>query len=470
MKDGIFVFASEIKTILASGFITKNLNPAGLIGYLTSGSVPAPMTIYQDIQALEAGHFLSINLDDVQINPIAHWHFPAVTPTNESYEDVLQRLSQRLHEVVRIRLVSDVPLGAFLSGGLDSSCVVALMRAATNGTIRTCSMVFEEATYSEADYARKMAQHVGAEHFERTITSDDMVREFDNILQAMDEPTIDGVNTYFVSQTARQAGLTVALSGLGGDELFGGYPNTFFDVPHVYRALQWVNRIPGGRNLAQAFIPKNPRWSRIRDALSHPPTLANAYMARRGVFSESEVQALVTSEIWQAGTSTFDMRSHVAQHADIKAQDDMFAWISRAELRTYTHHQNLRDTDVMSMAHSLEVRVPLLDVQLVTDVLSLPARFKTFGGKPKPLLVKAMQPLLPQSITERRVKQGFTFPFEVWLRGRLRSTVTERIRELQNKPFINGAQVAKVVAAYDNHKIHWSRLWALIVLADLAVT
>jgi asparagine synthase (glutamine-hydrolysing) len=467
---GMFLFASEIKTILASKCVSKNLNPAGLIGYLAAGSVPSPMTIYQDIYELEAGHSLVIQLDDISLNPVRYWHFPAVNKVTMNASATVERVREWLLEAVRSHLVSDVPLGAFLSGGLDSSAIVALMRQASNGTIRTCSMVFEEATYSEANYARSMAQHVGAEHFERIITGDDVAREFDNVLQAMDEPTIDGFNTYFVAQTARQAGLAVALSGLGGDELFGGYPNTFFDVPHVYRALQWVNRVPGGRRLAQAVIPQNRYWSRIHDALNYPPTRANAYTARRGVFAESEVKALVAPEIWQAGTRDFNMVDYVARRADTAVADDMFAWISRAELGTYTHDQLLRDTDVMSMAHSLEVRVPLLDIELVNRILSLPSVLKTKYGIPKPLLVKAVQPYLPPEIASRKHKQGFTFPFDVWLRGCLKNTVMERIRELQNKPFINSEQVEKVVHAYENRQIHWSRLWSLVVLANLSVT
>ena len=164
---------------------------------------------------------------------------------------------------MRIRLVSDVPLGAFLSGGLDSSGIVGLMREATTGTIRTCSMVFEEDAYSEAPYARAMAEAVGAEHFERVITAQDLTAELDNIFAAMDQPTIDGVNTYFVSQTAKQAGLTVALSGLGGDELFGGYPNTFAGVPQMMRPLRRAQPMPGGAMLASAAMglsPQKHRW------------------------------------------------------------------------------------------------------------------------------------------------------------------------------------------------------------------
>ena len=163
-----------------------------------------------------------------------------------------------LEDAVRSHLVSDVPLGAFLSGGLDSSAVVALMREVTAGDVRTCSMTFEEAEFSEAPYARAVAAAVDAEHVERVVTADEVLGQLDRILWAMDQPTIDGVNSYFVAKTAREAGLTVALSGLGGDELFGGYPNTFQGVPRLMRATALARRVPGARRSANS-ASRDPR-------------------------------------------------------------------------------------------------------------------------------------------------------------------------------------------------------------------
>ncbi|MBE2225667.1 MAG: hypothetical protein IAF02_29295, partial [Anaerolineae bacterium] len=295
----------------------------------------------------------------------------------------------------------------------------------------------------------------------------DVQGELDAILAAMDQPSVDGVNTYFVSQTARQAGLTVALSGLGGDELFGGYPNTFGQAPQIYRGMKLAARVPGGSRAARTalnLLPASRRasWLRVRDALEMPPSAASAYLTRRGLFAPSEVQALVTPAVWQAAGERFEAVAHVAERAGGNGDVSM-AWVSRAELRTYTHHQLLRDTDVMSMAHSLEVRVPLLDVALVEAVLQLPASVKMQPAPgltgPKPLLTAALGELLPRVIRERPDKQGFTFPFAVWLRGSLAQDL------LHDAPtYLQPGVVEKMVQEFENGRLHWSRLWALMAL------
>jgi asparagine synthase (glutamine-hydrolysing) len=473
-----FVFASELKALQAARLTSHEISPAGLVGYLSLGAVPNPLTIYRDIHALEPAHSITISsaksTSDAQ--PNRYWSLPTNTVECSDAEAVTQ-MREALKEAVRIRLVSDVPLGAFLSGGLDSSGVVGLMRAATSGPIRTCSIVFEEDKYSEASYARAMAESVGAEHFERTITARDLAGELDNILAAMDQPTIDGVNTYFVSQTAKQAGLTVALSGLGGDELFGGYPNTFGGVPQMLRSLRMAQRIPGGSILAGAAIGLSPhkhRLARVRDALKHPASLSSAYLTRRGLFSLQQVRQLVTPEIWQESTKHFDAARHVAAKANseyngtaVCGKENLFQWVSRAELSTYTHQQLLRDTDVMSMAHSLEVRVPLLDHVLVEKALRIPTRIKQQGTGPKPLLNAALGNVLPPAIRDRRDKQGFTFPFDIWLRGAWKADATARLQEVQRQNWLQSEQSKRLFSEFEAGKIHWSRPWAMIALGSL---
>ncbi len=462
-----WVFASELRAIQASGLISRDLSSAGIVGFLMLGAVPNPLTIYREVRALQPGHTLSIALGDTGTpTPKRYWALPTNT-VETSHEAAVEEIQHLLHEAVRTELVSDVPLGAFLSGGLDSSGIVALMRGATSGPIRTCSMVFEESEYSEAPFARAMAEFVGAEHFERTITARDLHDELPNIFRAMDQPTLDGVNTYFVSQTARQAGLTVALSGLGGDELFGGYPNTFAGVPQMMRHLSRAQIIPGGAALARGAIgllPQKHRLARVHEALGRPVSPASAYLTRRGLFARHEVQALLSREVWEEGLREFDAVAHVAARADcngvpIEAGGDVFEWTSRAELGTYTHHQLLRDTDAMSMAHSLEVRVPLLDHKLVEAALRLPAAIKRQGEGPKPLLGAALHDLLPPLIRERRDKKGFTMPFDQWIQG-------------MRGDFAGGGQAhlwqrGAVEQVWEHHaanRMHWSRAWALLSL------
>lgn len=459
------IFASELNAVQASGLVSHEISSGGLVGYLSLGSVPNPLTIYRDIRGLEPGCSITVKLSNVRSVEVKRfWSLPVDTVTSASYEESLEQVQYLLEEAVRIRLVSDVPLGAFLSGGLDSSGVVALMRQATTGPIRTCSMVFGEAEYSEAPYARAMAEAVGAEHFERTITAQDLINELDNIFHAMDQPTLDGVNTYFVSQTAKQAGLTVALSGLGGDELFGGYPSTFHGVPSMMRHLKRANSVPGGRMLARGAIqllPNRHRGARVREALGRPLSPASAYLTRRGLFSRDEVKKLLAREIWEEGLKEFDAVEHISERADFKSHaktthDELFEWTSRAELGTYTHHQLLRDTDAMSMAHSLEVRVPLLDHLLVETVLRLPAAFKRRGEGPKPMLGAALHDILPSVIRERYDKQGFTFPFDKWIQGMRADFAVATSSSLWQPGAVEGI--------WEHHaagRMHWSRAWAL---------
>jgi asparagine synthase (glutamine-hydrolysing) len=473
--DG-FVFASELRALLASGLVSSEVSPSGLVGYLLMGSVPNPLTIYRDARALSPATRLTVLPDGAEpAIEETYWSLSAEEAGPADPSEAVERIGALLAESVRIRLVSDVPLGAFLSGGLDSSSVVAFMREATGGPIRTCSMTFDEPGYSEARYARAVADAVGADHYERVVTADELVHEFDAIVGALDQPSVDGVNSYFVSQTARQAGLTVALSGLGGDELFGGYPNTFGQVPLMLRALRLAQAVPGGAAAARAALGMLPgrRWTRVRDALARPASPASAYLTRRGLFSPEEVRALVSPAAWQAGTAGFDPVQHVAERADGAAgassfRSRPFEWISRAELRTYTHHQLLRDTDVMSMAHSLEVRVPLLDVELVQAVLRLPTALKMNGlAGPKPLLKRAVGDRLPDSVRQRSDKQGFTFPLEPWLKGPLRETAWSMLDSVQSRGWLQPAAVQDVAGDFEAGRVHWSRLWALIALGAI---
>lgn len=464
---GGLVFASELQALQRFGLVGRAISAVGLVGYLMFGAVPSPWTIYDGVWALPPA--TTLTWQDGQAELRRYWSLPHATVARCSYADAVAQVRALLEDAVRTHMVSDVPLGAFLSGGLDSSAVVALMRQATSGVIRTCSMIFEESAYSEALYARVMAAAAGAEHYERVVTAVDVLAELDAIVRAMDQPTVDGVNIYFVSETAREAGLTVALSGLGGDELFGGYPNTFQGVPRMVNALRLAQQVPGGAIVARRCVgwlgPGHP-WRKVADALERPISLASAYVARRGLFAPSAVRALVAPDVWQAAQEALEPLAYVAQRAGDSA--DPLQWVSRAELSTYTHNQLLRDTDAMSMAHSLEVRVPLLDHRLVELVLQLPADVRRGGRGPKGLLVDAVRDLLPAVVRERKDKRGFVFPFESWLRsalmkGRLAALFDRLARGEAVDGMLRPDAVTSVVQAYQAGRTHWSRAWALAV-------
>jgi asparagine synthase (glutamine-hydrolysing) len=257
----------------------------------------------------------------------------------------------------------------------------------------------------------------------------------------------------------------VALSGLGGDELFGGYLNTFGGVPRVLRAVRWAQTVPGGTQLLRAGIDTftaQARWGKVRDALARPPSAASAYLACRGLFSPGEVQALVTPGIWRAAVDAFDPVRHIADHAGgSEPAPELFSWVSRAELGTYTRDQLLRDTDLMSMAHSLEVRVPLLDDRLVEMMLGLPDAVKQ-NGRPKSLLLEAVGGLLPSEVCKRRDKQGFVLPFGTWLRGPLRAHSESWQAGVGD--LLRADRLPYVREMWQAGRLHWSRAWALAAL------
>jgi len=465
---GIFVFASELKALKSSGLISSDINPAALVSYFMLGSVPCPVTIYQGVYALEPGSYLIWQNGAFKIH--RYWDLPVQTREVNGKEEAVEKIKELLLESVRLRMISDVPLGAFLSGGLDSSSIVALMRKVSNGTIRTCSVVFEEKDYSEASYAKAVAEAFETEHYERVITLEDLKAEWDKIFWAMDQPTIDGVNTYFVSKTAKEAGLTVALSGLGGDELFGGYPNTFRGIPRLLKLLKFVQDIPAGQKVAIWVLNNfatNSKFNKLSDALSRPPTLASAYLVIRGLFSLKEAKSLVSPEIWNEAIKDFNPILYISEQAGASLTPNplqltpaaLFNWISRAELRTYTHNQLLRDTDVMSMAHSLEVRVPLLDHVLVEEVLKIPGIVKIDRNKPKVLLISALYGLLPELVAERKDKMGFTFPLALWL-GRVAKEASLLPNEV---PFLRKEALKNIIEGFRSGKIGWSRFWSVLV-------
>jgi asparagine synthase (glutamine-hydrolysing) len=469
---GVFLFASETKTLMASGLVSSQLDFGGLVGYLMLGAVPSPASIYRSIKVLEPGCTLALPLGakSFAFEIERYWSLPTtITTVSTDPHEVVVQVQEALAEAVRIRLVSDVPLGAFLSGGLDSSSIVALMRKTTNGTIRTCSMVFEESRYNEGHFASTMAKMVESEHYERTITAADMLANWSQLMHAMDQPSVDGINTYFVSKTAREAGLTVALTGLGGDELFGGYPSTFRGIPQMLKMLKWLQAIPGGVLVAGKtveYIPNLARWQRIGDILPYPPSLPRAYLARRGLLAAATVKSLLKPEVWYEGSKLFDPVQYILDHAGLYtfSADAQFNWISRAELGNYTSDQLLRDTDVMSMANSLEVREPLLDHCLIETVLSLPVAAKVHRGRHKPLLQDAMSESLPPLIRNRVDKKGFTFPFDNWFKGPLKAEMTQMLNNNARSELFQAKVIAEKWSAYQKGHTHWPSIWALLSL------
>ena len=472
-KDGALTFASSCKGVLASGLVDRSISPAGLVNYLQLGSVPAPLTIYQDVRALGAGQHLTLKWKPTGVclgQPVDYWAIPAETEEGREvpYGELIAQVRALLLDSVRRHLVSDVPLGVFLSGGLDSSSIVALMRQASPaGEIRTCSVVFGEQEYSEGDYATEVARQFATRHTEVVMTADALAAQFEHVVEALDQPSNDGINTYIVSQAARRASLTVALSGIGGDELFGGYP-TFRRLAPVLGAARVADSVPAGRRLLTATLsargaehPAARLAGWLRRGGGQP---AAAYLGLRGLFSATTLSMLVRSEVLDAAAADLDLLQLVDHAVPRGKRCTPWGYVSRLELTCYLRHQLLRDCDAMSMAHSLEVRVPFVDQLVVESILTSDVAPRN-GALPKQLL-RDVVPALPAKVRERAYKQGFSFPFRPWLSGPLRPLLGELVSAASAaySDFLQPEACDRVLRAFDQGRTHWSRPWALAAL------
>lgn len=460
--DDGFAFASEVTSLLSAGIADSEIDPRAVDGFLKFGTVPGPRTIVSDVRSLPPGSTAIYDAATDSLSVERYWE-----PSFAGDEDASpERIRELLAESVDLRLRSDVPVGAFLSGGLDSSTIVALMRQATEADyedLHTFSIGFEHDDYSETGYAESVADAFGTEHTSHTVGADDIREEIDDIVSAMDQPSIDGVNTYFVSKVAADAGLKVTLSGLGSDELFYGYPS-FQNIPRWYRAARVLYRLPAvvRRPVANAVdrvgsvVPGAPTGE-LADAIRSDSPFGAAYVTQRGLFTSEQRQDLLdaTGDDWAASVE-HDVAKTLAEDGPEEA-------VSHAELTWYMRDQLLRDTDTMSMAHSLEVRVPFLDKKLAQYVAGASPASKRDGEKG--LLKAAVDDVVPSAVVERE-KTGFTFPFADWLDGGLRDIVDRAFEEDRLKRIpLDPAACMEVREGYERGDVHWSRLWALVVLS-----
>ena len=456
------IFASEIKAILKSNSILKkrDFQSAGL--FLLHGSIPAPKTIYKEIFALEPGHFLTINRNGLRKK---RYYDPRKTFSDTSLlkiseEDAVERVRSCLNETIKCHLISDVPVGAFLSGGIDSTAVAALMREAEHKPIKTVSIVFPDTPYDEAKYAKLAARRFETEHVEIEVNGKNMIEHLDKILGCMDQPTINGVNTYFVSWATAQAGLKVAMSGVGGDEIFGGYPS-FTQIPKLYNFLRVLSWVPFGRKAACSIVKNYEKsvMAKLYSMLSSAPSIPDIYLNYRGVFTQEQIQKLLRPDIAREALEDIEPCSFLP---DCSKTNSKFNQVSLLEITSYMRNQLLRDTDVFSMAHSLEVRVPFVDHILVELLAKISVKYKTNKGTPKMLLIKALNKKLPEEIIFRP-KMGFTFPFDMWLRKELKNIVVEKL----NKSHIfNLAYRERLLKDYFDNRLHWSKIWTCFVLSN----
>lgn len=407
MDGGCLRFASQVKALEAGGAISREVDPAGLAGFLLWGSVPEPLTLRRAVRTLPAGHYLLIqNGAAGKPRPQEPVDLPAMTP------------EQAVEDSVTAHLVSDVPVAVFLSAGLDSGWIAALARRHLQEPPATFTLSFDVlagTARDEAPLAAEVARALGTRHLERRVGRADFPRLWQEALAAMDQPSIDGFNTFVVSRAAHEAGLKVVLSGLGGDEIFGSYPS-FADVPRLMKTARRTARIPGlaaaWPGLARLAAPGRPKLGGL---LRYGRTLPGAYFLRRGLFLPEELPAVMGRDAAAAGLAAYDPVADAARvlaDANGRATD---AWLAVHELETarYMRNQLLRDADWASMASSVELRVPFVDAWLRRRLAA--HGFEPARGQGKAELVRRAAPELPAALFSRP-KTGFYVPVMEWLR------------------------------------------------------
>ena len=463
VDDGanLLVFASEVRALLATELVDHRLSREGLASYLSYGSTQSPLTIVEGVKTLEPGECLIVRSDHdaLKLQSVSIENEVSLGAEKfESRRDAAMALRDALEDAVRMHLVSDVPLGVFLSGGMDSSAIVALMSRVSDEQPRTFSVVFDDEKLSEAHHARVVADKFQTAHQEVLLKEHELLDLLPEAIRSFDQPSMDGVNTYVVSKAVKQAGITVALSGLGGDELFAGYPS-FRRSVRVQSMSPMLKRVLRGASAAQKLsangsVRRNKFWQLVES----DGTPTDVYRITRQLFDPAAVNAL--------SHCSFEQHWKFHDHSSDPVNE-----MCVLEMQGYMANTLLRDTDSMSMSHSLEVRVPFVDVDVVRLALSVPGRLKLNGGSPhvsKPLLADAVSDLIPHEFLSRR-KMGFTLPFESWMRSGLRGDISsvlldaERLRNIG----LEDVAVARVWNQFlkSPRAVGWSRPWSLYVLA-----
>ena len=486
MAAGALFFASEVRALLASEAFERRLSHQGVEGYLLFGSVVEPITMVEGVYSLPAGHSLTVKVDaPSSAKPVAYWE-PSpiashIADVPNTFVSAARQVRTQLERVVSEELAADVPVGVFLSGGVDSTAIAALAARERRG-LQTFTMAFREQEFNEAVLAGNTARRLGTDHHELLLTEEEAQPRLSEAVGALDQPSMDGMNTFFISWGARQAGLKVALSGLGGDELFSGYPS-FRVTPYLAMLLAGTRRLPQRvRKTTSQVLLEVGRWAfkgrsadqlrKIGAVFSHPEELPHAYFFSRLLFTPREIERLLSPSIVAmhrelGHVDAGSWRRSLNQLVDRSSLFRGSSLISYLELRTYMLNTLLRDTDSMSMHHSLEIRVPLLDRGLVELLEALPDSAKARIGAPKALLIEAVKDLLPAEILHRS-KRTFTLPWDHWLRGKFGADVAVHMGVLTTSlaTILDGEEVRGVWRRFLGKRTTWARPWSLFVLNE----
>ncbi|HVZ19893.1 MAG TPA: asparagine synthase (glutamine-hydrolyzing), partial [Vicinamibacterales bacterium] len=457
---GRLFFGSEAKCVLANPEVDRSLDPAALDHYLAYLYTPRDRSIFRGIGKLPPGHYLKVHAGRVE--QIEYWSLPVDRRFEGSEGDALEALDATLAGAVASHMVSDVPLGAFLSGGIDSSVVVALMARASSRPVQTFSIGFDEAAFNELPHARRVAEHLGTEHHEFVVRPD-ALGILDRLIWHFDEPFGDAsaIPTWYVSEIARRH-VTVVLSGDGGDELFGGYDRY---LPHP-RVASFDRLAPGvGRAVAAAAWRAIPHGARGRNFLRHVARDPRGRYLDSVTFYHADERAALLSPDLRATLAGWDAEAHFAEPFARLDGLPFAAQMMAFDFDTYLPGDCLTKVDRMSMAHSIESRVPLLDHEVVEFAASLPVGMKIRGDRRKHLLKQLAFRLVPREILDRP-KQGFGVPIGHWFRGSMREVFGDVLGSAtaRQRGYFDAAFVGRVLQEHlDGKRDHALRLWQLLV-------
>jgi asparagine synthase (glutamine-hydrolysing) len=460
-KQGL-LFASEIRSILSTDLVNRKISRNALIDYLHYQTVHAPNTIIEGVQMLMPGHYIELSKNESKT--ICYWNatdFADKPNLGESKTHVKKRVQELLYSSVEMRMRADVPFGAFLSGGIDSSIIVGLMSQISSHPVNTFSVTFHEKEFDESPYSSLIAKKFGTKHTPIQLRADDFLKLMPDALRAMDHPSGDGPNTYVVSKVTREAGVKMALSGLGGDELFAGY-DVFLRMKQLEND-KWMKMTPRllRKVAGQILLKAKPSVSseKIAEALAKTDVnFASFYPLTRQILPTRTIEKLLKEH-----SSTTNPIAATVNNIS-KSTLPLLSKVSVAEMETYMQNVLLRDSDQMSMAHALEIRVPFMDHRLVEYVLGVNDQLK-YPHTPKQLLTDSFEDLLPNEVVNRP-KMGFTFPWAIWMRGELKSFCEENLHALNQVEELDSNEVNALWIRFINNDptITWSRIWPLVVL------
>lgn len=464
------IFSSSLKAINQYYLKKTSINKDDFVDFLRFGTVHSPNSFLNEIKSLERASYLIASSEETKI--VEYWNF-FNNSSSLNKEEPQKKIKKLLLDSVDKRMMSDVPFGIFLSGGIDSSILVAAASKVSTKNINTFSIVFKEKSFDERKYSRMIASKYKTNHFELELNPEDILHQIEEPFQFMDHPTVDGINTYFISKAVKNKGYKMAISGAGADELFSGYP--VFKNSIELSNKKWLFSFPPQiRKIAGKLLylyKPNLQSEKIREILNLKLLeLSNFYPIFRKIFSDSSIMNLSNhsfnlkspySFLWAENELSFNQRGY---------KTSFLNKVSSLEIETYLQNVLLRDADQMGMANSLEIRVPFLDHSLVEYVLSLSDKLK-YPEYPKKLLVDSTKGWIQDEIINRK-KMGFVFPWDKWMRNELKIFCEQSINSLEHIPFLDIKYVNTLWINFLNNKshVHWLQIWSLVVLGKWTAT